>query len=53
MRIIPSRIVCIRYCNFKQKIKLVKEYSMRGYKVEIIDNNFVYAELRKEDKYAV
>ena len=42
-----SRIVCIRYSNFKQKIGLTKKYLRKGYRVEILDGGFVYAEKGK------
>ena len=43
-----SRIVCNRYGNFKQKIGLTKKYLRKGYRVEILDGGFVYAEKGKE-----
>lgn len=48
MPMILARVVCIRYKGFKQKIRLVNKYLKYGYNVEILNNEFVYAELRKE-----
>ena len=39
-----AKVVYIRFKDFKHKIKLVEKYSSRGYRVEILDGNFIYAE---------
>lgn len=46
-------VVCIRFRNFKHKIRLVKRYSSRGYKVEILDGNFIYAESKEYQREKV
>jgi hypothetical protein len=46
-----ARVVCIRYWNFKQKIRLVKRYIGRGYRVEVLDSGFVYAERGVKDGF--
>lgn len=38
------RVICIRFKSFKEKIRLVKGYRHKGYKVEVIEDKFVYAE---------
>lgn len=38
------RVRCIRFRRFKEKIRLVKKYLSKGYKVEILNDRFVYAE---------
>lgn len=38
------RVLCIRFKDFKHKIRLVKKYSRKGYKVEVLEDKFVYAE---------
>lgn len=38
------KVICIRFRSFKEKIRLVKMYERKKYKVEIIDDKFVYAE---------
>lgn len=44
------RVLCIRFKSFKEKIRLVKKYTNKGYKVEVLEEKFVYAErlLRRE-----
>lgn len=44
MSSVGIRVVCIRFKNFKEKIRLVKGYNNKGYKVEILNDKFVYAE---------
>lgn len=41
---IRIKVICIRFKNFKEKIRLVKMYERKRYKIEILDNKFVYAE---------
>lgn len=43
-----SRVICIRYSNFKQKIGLTKKYLGKGYRVEVLEGGFVYAEKGKK-----
>lgn len=38
------RVVCIRFASFKEKIRLVKIYERKKYKIEILDDKFIYAE---------
>lgn len=38
------KVICIRFRSFKEKIRLVKMHERKKYKVEIIDDKFVYAE---------
>ncbi|WP_411680445.1 hypothetical protein [Clostridium thailandense] len=39
-----AKVVCIRSKSFKEKIKLVQVYKYKGYKVEVIEDKFIYAE---------
>lgn len=38
------RVICVRFRSFKEKIRLVKKYERKGYKVELLEDKFVYAE---------
>lgn len=44
MSALSIQVLCIRFKSFKEKIRLVKKYSNKGYKVEVLDDKFVYAE---------
>ena len=39
-------IECIRFYNFKQKLKITKQYD-RIAKMQIIDNKYIYLEMRE------
>lgn len=44
MTTLSVKIICVRFKSFKDKIKLVKRYEHKGYRVELLDDKFVYAE---------
>ncbi len=44
MPALSIQVLCIRFNSFKQKIRLVKKYTDKGYRVEVLDDKFVYAE---------
>jgi len=45
-----AKVVCIRFRDFKHKIRLIKKYSSKGYRVEILDNTFIYAESKERNQ---